>query len=142
MDPVLNVEVSCDSEGRVNEKNVLRCVEYIYTAYGTESTIGTFVSKSTISSLYTRGVKAYDWSHPPEEEYYFTWKPDGERFWYIRYGSFWFFSAHKPTTSQGSHASKGSQGSNKGNEKSSETKNEKPAGDASKGCTPYAWLSD
>ena len=74
------------------EERVLHILEEILAIYGTESSIKSFMSPSIISSLYTQSAKAYDWPSAPETGYSYTWKPDGERFWYIRYGTVWLFS--------------------------------------------------
>lgn len=74
------------------EEGVLYILEEILATYGTETSIKSFMSPSIISSLYTQSAKAYDWPSAPEVGYSYTWKPDGERFWYIRYGTVWIFS--------------------------------------------------
>lgn len=74
------------------EEKVLCILEEILAIYGTENSIKSFMSPSIISSLYTQSAKAYDWPSAPETGYSYTWKPDGERFWYIRYGTVWLFS--------------------------------------------------
>jgi hypothetical protein len=74
------------------EEMILSILEEVLATYGTETSIKSFVSPSIISSLYTQSAKAYDWPSAPETGYTYTWKPDGERFWYIRYGTVWLFS--------------------------------------------------
>lgn len=74
------------------EEKMLYILEEILATYGTESSIKSFMSPSIVSSLYTQSAKAYDWPSAPEAGYSYTWKPDGERFWYIRYGTIWLFS--------------------------------------------------
>lgn len=70
----------------------LSILQQILTRYGTERTIKSFVSSQMISTLYVQSSKAYDWPSAPDQGYVYTWKPDGERFWYLRYGSVWLFS--------------------------------------------------
>lgn len=79
-----------ESDGISDE--VLNILQEILATYGTETSIRSFMNPSTISSLYTQSAKAYDWPSAPETGYLYTWKPDGERFWYIRYGTIWLFS--------------------------------------------------
>ena len=73
-------------------EEILFILEDILATYGTETSIKSFISPSIISSLYTQSAKAYDWPSAPETGYSYTWKPDGERFWYIKYGTVWLFS--------------------------------------------------
>jgi hypothetical protein len=76
----------------INENVALSVLQYVLTTYGTENSIRSFISSSIVSSLYIQSGKAYDWPSAPLQGYSFTWKPDGERFWYVRYGSVWLFS--------------------------------------------------
>lgn len=74
-----------------NDK-ILDVLETVLSTYGTEQSIKSFMSASMVSSLYTQSAKAYDWPSAPSSGYSYTWKPDGERFWYVRYGTVWLFS--------------------------------------------------
>lgn len=74
------------------QSTCLSILQEMLTRYGTERTIKSFVSSQMISTLYVQSSKAYDWPSAPDEGYVYTWKPDGERFWYLRYGSVWLFS--------------------------------------------------
>lgn len=71
---------------------VMKVLSHVLTEYGTEESIRSFMDPSVVSSMYTQSSKAYDWPSAPRKNYAFTWKPDGERFWCLRYGSVWFFS--------------------------------------------------
>lgn len=75
-----------------NTDKVLDILGEVLSTYGTETSIKSFMSASMVSSLYTQSAKAYDWPSAPSQGYSYTWKPDGERFWYVRYGSIWLFS--------------------------------------------------
>lgn len=90
-DPELRILLDEESPTGGDEL-VLICLRYAFTTFGTASVIKDFVPSTMVSMLFTQSVKAYDWSKPPEEDYYFTWKPDGERYWLVRYGSVWFYS--------------------------------------------------
>lgn len=59
--------------------------------YGTEDTIYSIAPASLVSSLYLRSARSYDWAVAPESGFLFSWKPDGERYWCVRYGSMWLF---------------------------------------------------
>lgn len=87
---ILLHEDATDFDDPVNK--VLKILEEVLYTYGTETSIKSFMSASMVSSLYTQSAKAYDWPSAPSSGYSYTWKPDGERFWYIRYGSIWLFS--------------------------------------------------
>lgn len=63
----------------------------VLVRYGTESSIKSFIDPQTINTLFVQSSKAYDWPSAPDSGYVYTWKPDGERFWYIKYGSVWLF---------------------------------------------------
>ena len=73
------------------ERICLSVLHQVLTKYGTERTIKSFVSSQMISTLFVQSGKAYDWPSAPDQGYVYTWKPDGERFWYLRYGSVWIF---------------------------------------------------
>lgn len=87
---ILLPEDTSESDDLVDK--VLYILEEVLATYGTETSIRSFISPSIVSSLYTQSAKAYDWPSAPETGYSYTWKPDGERFWYIRYGTVWLFS--------------------------------------------------
>lgn len=76
----------------VGEEGVLAVLSHVLTEYGTEDTIRSFMDQGVTSKMYTQSSKAYDWPSAPRKHYAFTWKPDGERFWCVKYGSVWFFS--------------------------------------------------
>lgn len=82
-----------DNYIKLHGKNnaVVNMLQYIMTTYGTETSIKSFISTSIISSLYIQSGKAYDWPSAPSQGYSFAWKPDGERFWYVKYGYVWLF---------------------------------------------------
>lgn len=72
---------------------MLSILEYILVEYGTESSIKSIVNSTTLNFLYNHNPKAHDHpSAPNNGKHAYTWKPDGERFWYIKYGSIWLFS--------------------------------------------------
>jgi len=80
---------------KINNELHSLCLDMLHQVlilYGTERTIKSFVSSQTINSLFVQSSKAYDWPSAPDTGYNYTWKPDGERFWYIKYGSVWLFS--------------------------------------------------
>jgi hypothetical protein len=71
---------------------VLSVLESILVNYGTELSIKSIVSSTILNTLYIQSGRAYDIPSAPETGYMYAWKPDGERFWYIKYGSIWLFS--------------------------------------------------
>lgn len=74
------------------DKHILSVLHRILLEFGTENTVKSIISSSTISSLFTRSSKAYDWAFVPKEGYSYSWKPDGERYWFLKYGSIWLYS--------------------------------------------------
>lgn len=66
-------------------------VNTVMEAYGTERSIKSFMPATFVSSLYVRSCKAYDWAHAPDTGFLYSWKPDGERYWLVRYGRVWLF---------------------------------------------------
>lgn len=82
----------CSSINNLIRNKCLSMLQEILARYGTERTIKSIASSQMISTLYVQSAKAYDWPSAPDQGYVYTWKPDGERFWYIRYGSVWLFS--------------------------------------------------
>jgi hypothetical protein len=74
------------------DDHILSILENVLIRYGTENSIKSFMLASTLNTLYIQSGKAYDWPSAPNEGYTYTWKPDGERFWYVKYGSIWLFS--------------------------------------------------
>lgn len=74
-----------------SENKILSILQEILTRYGTEKNIKSFTNSSVVNSLYIQSGKAYDWPSAPDQGFTYTWKPDGERFWYAKYGSVWFF---------------------------------------------------
>lgn len=73
------------------QSSYLSLLSEVLSQYGTERVIKSFVTSETISSLYVRSANAYDSAHPPDKGYLYAWKPDGERYWYIKYGSVWLY---------------------------------------------------
>lgn len=80
------------SDNDNDEDIYLSVLQQILYTYGTETSIKSFIDARTISLLYVQSARAFDWASAPNEGYKYTWKPDGERFWYIKYGSVWIFS--------------------------------------------------
>ena len=76
----------------LTEEMYLNILQQILVTYGTEDTIKSFISSQMINTLFIQSGKAYDWPSAPDTGYVYAWKPDGERFWYIKYGSVWLFS--------------------------------------------------
>lgn len=74
------------------EKYILSILEKVLVKYGTEASVKSFMIPSIVNTLYIQSGKAYDWPSAPNEGYTYAWKPDGERFWYVKYGSIWLFS--------------------------------------------------
>jgi hypothetical protein len=75
-----------------NKSDILSVLESILVTYGTELSIKSIVSSTILNTLYIQSGRAYDLPSAPETGYMYAWKPDGERFWYIKYGSIWLFS--------------------------------------------------
>lgn len=74
-----------------NESTILRALENILVEYGTEYSIKSIVNSTVLNTLYRQSGRAYDWPSAPNNGYTYTWKPDGERFWYLKYGCIWLF---------------------------------------------------
>ena len=80
------------SMDKSSELICLNILQYMLSIYGTEDTIKSFISSQMINTLFIQSGRAYDWPSAPDTGYVYAWKPDGERFWYIKYGSVWLFS--------------------------------------------------
>lgn len=70
---------------------ILSILQSILVEFGTEPTAKSIISNTVLNTLYIQSGRAYDHPFAPESGFRFTWKPDGERFWYIKYGSVWLY---------------------------------------------------
>lgn len=75
-----------------SDSKILSILESILAEYGTELSIKSIVSSTILNRLYIQSGRAFDWPSAPNNGYTYAWKPDGERFWYLKYGSIWLFS--------------------------------------------------
>ena len=89
---LIYLPIESSSNNDIINDDYLAIVQKILAKYGTERTIKSFVNSQLISTLFIHSAKAFDWPSAPDQGYIYTWKPDGERFWYLRYGSVWIFS--------------------------------------------------
>lgn len=70
---------------------ILGSLNELLLRYGTEESIHTFTDVNTVSSLYIRSARSYDWNMAPKEGFKYSWKPDGVGYWCVRYGCVWLF---------------------------------------------------
>lgn len=70
---------------------VLDIIGRLLQLFGTEDTLYSIIPPTTISLLYIRSARSYDWANPPTDGFVYSWKPDGERHWCVRYGCMWLF---------------------------------------------------
>lgn len=74
-----------------DEDKILDILHKILITYGHENTIKSFIPTTLVNACYVNSGHAYDYPTAPEVGYVYTWKPDGERFWLVKYGCVWFY---------------------------------------------------
>lgn len=70
--------------------SALQVVNKLYTTTCPPKSLRTYMSRRSIAEYANLSPRAWDVSVPPDTGYRYTSKPDGERFWLVLYGFFWY----------------------------------------------------